>query len=116
MKEQIIEQIQKLIEKTENNGVIWRFISANSYSWTSTKEGKSYILNVVKGNARRTHTGIPSVGNFTLTLNGAQRNDIVFQLSSTYSNEISQLLSTLFEKAKEQSVRNFVNILGDLTD
>jgi len=112
IKEQIIERIQKLIEKTESNGIIWKFVNANSYSWTSTKEEKAYILSLTKGSGRYPQVGVPS-NNLTLTLKGA-RKEVVFQLSSTYSDKVRELLNTLFEKAREQSARNFVDILEGL--
>jgi len=118
--EKIIEQINKLIDRTKENKISWKAVGTNLLRWVKNEEGRMFTvtLQVQQLPVRIGIPGTPIVNNLTsnyfFTIQGTNPNEVILQVNSNLNQEFKEPLESLFTEAMKLSRDSSAEVIDKL--
>ncbi|MBK7854859.1 MAG: hypothetical protein IPJ79_08095 [Bacteroidetes bacterium] len=111
----ITAQIQKLLDKTREKKLPWKYANANTVRWVRQDGSRLFTVTLT---VQQTPLGINRINNYSLTIQATNPNEIVLQINTTTDETYRVILSELFAEAmnlsREGSSDIIDKLLGDL--
>ncbi len=113
MDNKITEQIERILQKTKDGKIPWKYSNANVVRWTRQDIDRLFTVTI------QTQTVPMAIGqvrkqNYTLTIQATNPNEIALQINANTMPSYYELLKTLFEEAMKVSQASSSDIIDKL--